>query len=78
MWLTFEANAFVHLLDITQVKYLNTSSTAGPKSVKKKRPVSSCTVCLFVSVLTIIKLQDDLWDLQKKATNETNVDPVQG
>ena len=36
------------------------------------------TACLFVSVLTIIELQNDIRDLQKKAANETTGDHIKG
>lgn len=38
----------------------------------------SSDVCLFVSVLQIIELQNEIWDLQNKDVNGTAGDRIKG
>lgn len=33
---------------------------------------------MFVSVLTIIEVQNEIWDLEKKPANETNSERLKG
>lgn len=41
-------------------------------------PRVEVVACLFVSVLTIIELQNNMWDLETKAANDTTGDYVKG